>query len=322
MSALRLPKDEPLARNLVEAIHAGRIETVKELVQAHPGLASAQIVDEKGGSGTPLHAAADWPGFFPNGPEIVAVLIDAGATTILSSDFLPLLAVAIPPRHHLAGLHDTIPASSRPSNTSSINATASCAEPLPLSPHGSETAARSGQPRARRAGRRRPDSDEGDRRDGRRRGTGRAREITAEDFFVGVFATSLRQGELVTAVEGSWSSARAAGAACEKHRHPASGYAVAGVAALVQLGGRTCTSARVAAGGVTGTPENAAAATDAMSGVGPGDEATVAAAAATVASALAGAVGHTYASAEYRVHLATVLVKRALTSALEAEQKG
>jgi ankyrin repeat protein len=79
MNALRLPKDERLARTLVNAIHAGQIETVKELLQTHPALASARLVDEKGGSGTPLHAATDWPGFFRNGPEIVAVLIDAGA---------------------------------------------------------------------------------------------------------------------------------------------------------------------------------------------------------------------------------------------------
>ena len=79
MSALRLSKDEPLARSFVDAIHAGQIETVKELLQTHPGLAAARLVDEKGGSGTPLHAATDWPGFFPNGPEVVAVLIDAGA---------------------------------------------------------------------------------------------------------------------------------------------------------------------------------------------------------------------------------------------------
>jgi ankyrin repeat protein len=45
----------------------------------HPGLASARLTDEKGASGTPLHAATDWPGSFPNGPQIVAVLIDAGA---------------------------------------------------------------------------------------------------------------------------------------------------------------------------------------------------------------------------------------------------
>jgi ankyrin repeat protein len=79
MNGLRLPKDERLARTLVKAIHAGQIESVRKLVQDHPGLASARRVDENGCSGTPLHAATDWPGFFPDGPEIVAILIDAGA---------------------------------------------------------------------------------------------------------------------------------------------------------------------------------------------------------------------------------------------------
>ena len=76
---MRLSKNEPLAQSLISAIHAGDVETVRQLVHAHPGIASARLVDEKGGSGTPLHAATDWPGFFPNGPEIVSVLIDAGA---------------------------------------------------------------------------------------------------------------------------------------------------------------------------------------------------------------------------------------------------
>ncbi|MGH3254924.1 MAG: ankyrin repeat domain-containing protein [Streptosporangiaceae bacterium] len=48
------------------------------MLAAHPGLAAARIADDKG-SATPLHAAADWPGFFPRGPEVVAVLIGAGA---------------------------------------------------------------------------------------------------------------------------------------------------------------------------------------------------------------------------------------------------
>jgi hypothetical protein len=64
---------------LVETIHAGEVEPLTELPGEHPGLASARIVDDKGGSGTPLHMAADWPGFFPRGPEVVAVLIAAGA---------------------------------------------------------------------------------------------------------------------------------------------------------------------------------------------------------------------------------------------------
>jgi ankyrin repeat protein len=63
----------------VDAIHAGEVERVRELVTENQGLASARIVDDKGGSGTPLHAATDWPGYFRNGPEIVSILIDAGA---------------------------------------------------------------------------------------------------------------------------------------------------------------------------------------------------------------------------------------------------
>jgi ankyrin repeat protein len=64
---------------LVEVIHAGELESLSALLVEHPGLAAARVVDAKGGSGTPLHAAADWPGYFPRGPEVVAMLIDAGA---------------------------------------------------------------------------------------------------------------------------------------------------------------------------------------------------------------------------------------------------
>jgi hypothetical protein len=60
-------------------VHAGGVERLRELLGQHPGLASARIVDDKGGSATALHAATDWPGFFARGPEVVAVLIEAGA---------------------------------------------------------------------------------------------------------------------------------------------------------------------------------------------------------------------------------------------------
>jgi hypothetical protein len=77
--ALRLPKDGSLARTLVDAIHAGEVTRVSDLVAENPDLACARIVDDKGGSGTPLHAVTDWPGYFPNGPEIVSILIGLGA---------------------------------------------------------------------------------------------------------------------------------------------------------------------------------------------------------------------------------------------------
>jgi ankyrin repeat protein len=76
---LRLSNDDAAVRALVEAIHAGDVDSLQKLLAERPGLAAARLVDEKGGSGTALHAAADWPGFFPNGPEIVRILIAAGA---------------------------------------------------------------------------------------------------------------------------------------------------------------------------------------------------------------------------------------------------
>ncbi|HEY4318571.1 MAG TPA: xanthine dehydrogenase family protein subunit M [Herbaspirillum sp.] len=51
------------------------------------------------------------------------------------------------------------------------------------------------------------------------------RRIAADDFFVGMFETALAPGELVTALEFPLPDR----AAYAKYRHPASGYAVAGV---------------------------------------------------------------------------------------------
>jgi aerobic carbon-monoxide dehydrogenase medium subunit len=142
------------------------------------------------------------------------------------------------------------------------------------------------------------------------RGRNGEREIPADDFFTGVFTTALEHGELVTAVRVP----AVARAAYEKHRHPASGYAVAGVACAVGADG-----ARIVVGGVTGTPVRARDAEQAMEiGIAPVDEAAIAAVAEKVPAALSGALSDTYASGEYRVHLAQVLVKRAVKAALEA----
>jgi uncharacterized protein len=76
---LELARTDALATAFVKSIHAGDVITVNTLLEEHPGLASARLVDHKGGSATPLHAVTDWPGFFPDGPRIVAVLIAACA---------------------------------------------------------------------------------------------------------------------------------------------------------------------------------------------------------------------------------------------------
>jgi uncharacterized protein len=74
-----MPAEDPIAIELRLAVSGGEVGTVKRLLHDHPDLASTRLVGKDGGSGTALHLVADWPGYFPNGPEIVRVLIDAGA---------------------------------------------------------------------------------------------------------------------------------------------------------------------------------------------------------------------------------------------------
>lgn len=81
---VRLPSGDAVARALVDAIHAGDVESLSRLLAERPGLAAARIVDAKGGSSTPLHAVTDWPGYFPNGPEVGRMLIAAGANPNVS----------------------------------------------------------------------------------------------------------------------------------------------------------------------------------------------------------------------------------------------
>jgi len=141
------------------------------------------------------------------------------------------------------------------------------------------------------------------------------REIAADDFFVDVFATALQPGELVVTAKVPATPA-GGGAAYVKHRHPASFYAVVGVAAVVAVENGSCTSARLTIGGVTGTPVDATAAAESLVGAEPSD-ASAAAAADTVAAALPNAMSDTYASGEYRTYLAGVLARRALRLAFE-----
>jgi hypothetical protein len=76
---MRLAKDDPVAQALVASLQAGEIQALKRLLREHPGVASARIVGPDGRSSTALHAVTDWPGFFARGPEVVAMLIAAGA---------------------------------------------------------------------------------------------------------------------------------------------------------------------------------------------------------------------------------------------------
>jgi ankyrin repeat protein len=65
--------------SFVRAIHTGDVEAVRQHLGQFPELAVSTGLDEKRSSRTALHIATDWPGYFPYGPEIVRLLIAAGA---------------------------------------------------------------------------------------------------------------------------------------------------------------------------------------------------------------------------------------------------
>src|ERR1700722_5393834 len=63
---------------VIAADHAGDVVTLQRLLADNPGLAASRLGGTAQGR-TPLHVVADWPGYFPNGPQIVRILIEAGA---------------------------------------------------------------------------------------------------------------------------------------------------------------------------------------------------------------------------------------------------
>ena len=144
-------------------------------------------------------------------------------------------------------------------------------------------------------------------------GTGGSRQIAADDLFVDLFTTALAPDEIITAVIIP-AIQSGTGMAYEKFRHPASGYAVVGVAAVVSTGADGAVSdARIAVTGATSKATRATAAEQAIVGQQLTDEA-IDAAAAVAANGLE-VNGDFFASEEYRRHLIGVLTGRALRRA-------
>jgi len=141
------------------------------------------------------------------------------------------------------------------------------------------------------------------------------RSIAAGDFFVDMMTTALEPGEVLTSVRFEATDTPRTGTAYLKHRHPASGYAVVGVAAVVRLADDgSCADVRV---GLTGAGTHAVRASgveQSLAGKQP-DEATIVSACAHMADGI-DLMGDTYASEEFRAHLAQVLGRRALTLAV------
>jgi len=138
------------------------------------------------------------------------------------------------------------------------------------------------------------------------------RTISADDLFVDLFTTALAENEVLTAITIPTATGQV-GMAYEKHSHPASGYSVVGVAAVLGINNGICESARIAISGATAKATRATAAEQAITGK-PLNADTIAQAADVAPNGIE-ANGDIYASAEYRTHLVKVYTKRALTRA-------
>jgi aerobic carbon-monoxide dehydrogenase medium subunit len=119
------------------------------------------------------------------------------------------------------------------------------------------------------------------------------RSVAASEFFQGPFLTALEPGELLTEIVLPLPP-RASGSAYVSVEHPASGFALAGAAAVVLPDG----ARSLGVTGIAGQPFL----------IDPSAEAEAALAEADV-------FGDEFASAEYRRHLAEVVVGRALERA-------
>ncbi len=139
--------------------------------------------------------------------------------------------------------------------------------------------------------------------------TGGDRFLTAEEFFQDAFTTALEPGEIVQEIAMPIQDA-GEGYRYEKVAHPASGFAVVGVAARIRRTAGRITMARIAVTGMGGHAfrdravekllEDGASVEDATAALGQDQEAN----------------SDLYASADYRRQLARVHAARAIAVAL------
>ncbi len=140
-----------------------------------------------------------------------------------------------------------------------------------------------------------------------------ARTVRAGDFFVDLYTTALRQGELLTEIRVP-ATPSGSGAAYEKFPHPASRFALTGVAARVTVANGAIRSAAVALTGASSKALRLTAVEQALTGR-PANDATVNQAAAKAGEGW-DPLGDIHASEEYRQHLAQVGAARALKAAI------
>ncbi|MDR7420200.1 MAG: xanthine dehydrogenase family protein subunit M [Armatimonadota bacterium] len=146
------------------------------------------------------------------------------------------------------------------------------------------------------------------------------RTVPAGEFFQGIMTTAVEPGELLLEISVPVPTGRVGGA-YHKMPNPASGFALAGAAAIVGLDAAGCCAhVRVGVNGVGPAAYRATGVESALTGREPTDELI----AEVARLATDGVVPNEdlHASAEYRLHLGWVMTKRALITAVERARGG
>ena len=145
------------------------------------------------------------------------------------------------------------------------------------------------------------------------------RTLGVDDFFTDFFTTAMGVNEILTEIRVAL-PASGTGTAYAKLPHPASGYVVVSAGALItrQASG-SCVAARVAIGGLGSGPIRAIATELELRGKALTPQ--IIAAAAAKAAEESDPDEDTYASADYKRHVATVFARKAIEEAVERAAK-
>lgn len=143
-------------------------------------------------------------------------------------------------------------------------------------------------------------------------GSGGTREVAARAFYEASFFTALEDGEILTAVRFAAPSA-GHGYAYEKQKRKIGDYATAAAAVLLTMNGGKCETAAIALTNVADTPLLAEEAARAV--VGTSLDGAALSAAAEAAKAITSPVKDVRGPADFRRHVAGIMVQRAIEKA-------
>lgn len=139
------------------------------------------------------------------------------------------------------------------------------------------------------------------------------RQVAAREFYEAAFFTKLKEAEILARVEFP-RPAPGTGFAYEKQKRKIGDYATAAAAVVLTMSGGSCTAAAIALTNLADTPLFAEAAGAALVGSSVDDDAV--GRAAEAAKAIADPASDGRGPAEFRTHLAGVMVRRAVNRAL------